>query len=74
MNPGWKVEEHEMPRWNYLTGKIDKISEDINSPKLTKDEVIEFLNILNREKNQVDSYVNYILEGLNRGDTDGLYK
>ena len=40
----WKVEEHEIPRWNYLAGKIDQLVKDPdNSPKMTTEELLNFL-------------------------------
>ena len=76
----WKVEEHEMTRFNYLAGKIDQLVDDPkNSPKMTTQEIIEFMQIWQRRQFDLHdrhdtSYINYIKQGLNEGDTNVLYK
>ena len=77
----WKVEEHEMPRWNYLAGKIDELVADPkNSPKMTTEETIEFLVIWQRHQFDVNTnaadkaWVNHVKKCFNEGDIDILYK
>jgi hypothetical protein len=71
----WKVEDHEMDTCNRLAGKIDAIAKDKNSPKLTTDEVVEFLSIWDREilKND-DPWVLEVTKYLNDGDNGILFK
>ena len=77
----WKVEEHEMPRWNYLADKIDQLAADPkNCPKMTTEETIEFLQIWERRQFDINglacdkAWVNYVKKCLNEGDDDILYK
>lgn len=68
----WKVEEHELPRWKYLTGKIDNPDQ---SKPLTYEETVEFLKIWEREHFLNDpGWINYVKDGLNRGDSLVLFK
>ena len=82
---GWKVKEHELPRWNYLAGKMDAISGEIEaagynrehvckSPLMTYDEVKEFLVIWWREQEPDVSLIKHTLRCLNVGDNDILFK
>ena len=74
----WKVEEHEMPKYNYLAGKIDKLVEDpVNSTKMTTQEIIEFLQIWERRQfndTKDTAFINYVKQCINQGDTDILFK
>lgn len=71
----WKVQESEMPRWNYLAGKIDALATDLNSPKMTGEEVVEFLSIWYRETYKpTDPFVKRVMKDLNSGDNDILFK
>ena len=74
----WKVEEHEMTKYNYLAGKIDKLVEDPeNSTKMTTQEIIEFLQIWERRQfddTQDTAFINYVKQCINQGDTDILFK
>ncbi|XWV26363.1 putative orfan [Tupanvirus soda lake] len=80
-NPlNWKIEAHEMDRWNYLAGKFDNISDIISNKQqpldsdlFNLDEIVEFLTLWYRRKPSIE-FAKCVLGYFNRGDNDILYK
>lgn len=70
----WKITEDELPRWNYLAGKIDKLKENENSSKLTPEETKEFIWLWWRETEPHEAFVTHVMNRLNEGDNGILDK
>jgi hypothetical protein len=72
----WKVEEFDTDRWNYLTMKIDYLCKSKGeSSKLTREEVVEFLSLWEKHTySKEDPWVTAVMNGLNKGSNDILFK
>lgn len=64
-------------RYKFLAGKIDAIAKDkINAPKLTLEKVREFLAIWFKCDSEMydNGYDLYVMDDLNSGSNDALFK
>ena len=72
-----EMENQTQMRWNYLAGKIDKLSTDPNhNEQLTIDETMEFLKMWEKDQFEPDNmaWFHHVHSELNKGHQDILFK
>jgi len=72
----WKIEEHQMERFDFLAGKIDALRKNRNSEKVTKEEMVEFCKMWWRDGqyNITNPLIKAVTEKVNDGDPDIFFK